>query len=76
MEEEKVDKLTAKYRERVYVGRSRRKGDRTPSLEEAIEDAYMDAKKAGKPGPYQLLDVWVDGTNPLTDYIAVLKTDD
>jgi hypothetical protein len=76
MEDAKVDKLTAKYRERVYVGRSRRGRDKVPSLEEAVEDAYKDARKAGKPGPYRLMDVWVDGTNPLTDYIVVLTSDD
>jgi hypothetical protein len=76
METGKVDKLTARYRERVYVGRSRRKPSKAPSLEEAVEDAYNEAKKADKPGPYRLVDVWVDGTNPLTDYIVVLAAGD
>jgi hypothetical protein len=76
MEKEKVDELTARYRERVYLGRSTRKSSKAPSLEEAVEEAYKDAKKAKKPGPYRLVDVWVEGTNPLTDYIVVLAAGD
>jgi hypothetical protein len=76
MAEQNVDRLTQRYRERVYLGRSRRKQNKAPSLEDAVEDAYNDAKKAGKPGPYRLVDIWVDGTNPLTEYIVVLATDE
>jgi hypothetical protein len=63
---------TEDYRDRVYVGRSR-SADPEFSLEKAFEDAYEKAKGAGKAGPFQVLEIWVDGTNPLSDYKVAVK---
>ena len=65
---------TLQYRRKVYVGRSKRKGAHPPSFEEAVEDAYKQAKAAKEPGPYRVLSTWVDGDNPLGEYIVWVET--
>jgi hypothetical protein len=69
-----MKRATAQYRKKVYVGRSKRRGTRPPSFEEALEDAYKQAKAAREPGPYRVLDTWVDGDNPLGEYIVSVET--
>ena len=58
---------TEEYRARVYVGRSR-KGDPDFSLDAALNDAYEKAKNDGKSGPFRVVETWVDGNNPLSEY--------
>jgi hypothetical protein len=77
------EELTKRYRQKVYVGRSRREGRKQPSLEAAIKNAYRQAAadtkaKAGGITPeadieYRVLDIWAVGKNPLSDYIVALK---
>jgi hypothetical protein len=79
------EELTKRYRQKVYVGRSRRQGRKQPSLESAIKDAYDQAAadrraKAGGITPeadieYRVLDIWAVGKNPLSDYIVALGAD-
>jgi hypothetical protein len=68
------DDVGGRYREGIFVGRSQRTEERGPMLEEAVEDAYNKAQDAGRPPPYRVLEIWVDGENPLSEYIVALKT--
>lgn len=62
---------TEEYRARIYVGRSR-KDDDNFSLEAALEDAYEKAKADGKSPPFRVIETWIDGTNPLSEYKAAV----
>jgi hypothetical protein len=78
--------LTKRYRQKVYVGRSRREGRVQPSLETALKHAYDQAStdskaKAGggrrdEEATYRVLDIWAVGTNPLSEYIVAVERDD
>ena len=61
------------YRESIFVGRSGPEDEGGPTLEKAFEDAYERAKAGGKRPPFKVLDTWVNGTNPLSEYIVALK---
>lgn len=79
------EELTRRYRQTVYVGRSRREGRRQPSLESAIKNAYSQASKEAKADgggsrpdgeiAYRVLDIWAVGTNPLSEYIVAVGVD-
>ena len=64
---------TRDYRDNVYVGSSN-VNEEAFSLEKAFEDAYNKATAAGKTPPFKVLEIWVDGTNPLSDYKVALKS--
>lgn len=59
---------TEDYRGRVYVGRSRKQDDPGFSLEKALDDAYEKARNDNKNPPFRVLEIWVDGNNPLSEY--------
>ena len=61
------------YRQSIFVGRSSADDQGGPTLEKAFEDAYERAKAGGKKPPFKVLDTWVHGTNPLSEYIVALK---
>ena len=63
--------LTLEYRARIYVGKSRR-GDSDFSLSAAIRDGYEQATADGKRPPFRVLEIWVDGDNPLSEYRAAI----
>jgi hypothetical protein len=59
---------TGSIRGRIFLGRSQRRSDEEgPSLEEALEDAYEQAKGSGYTD-LSVLQISVTGTNPITDY--------
>jgi hypothetical protein len=64
---ESDDPTTEEFRARVYVGQSRR-GDDEFSLEAALDEAYQKAKNDNKTGPFRVLEIWIDGNNPLSEY--------
>jgi hypothetical protein len=65
--------FTGRYRDGIFVGTSRRKDDEPPLLEEAVANAYDKARDGGRTPPYRVLEIWVDGENPLSEYIVVLQ---
>ena len=65
------DDPTGEYRSMIYVGRSR-KDDESFSLEAALEDAYEQAKADGKSPPFRVIETWIHGTNPLSEYRAAV----
>jgi hypothetical protein len=79
------EELTRRYRQTVYLGRSRRVGRKLPSVERAIKNAYDQAAKEAKAGAgrgkpddevvYRVLDIWAVGTNPLSEYIVAVGAD-
>ena len=78
------EELTRRYRQKVYVGRSRREGRKQPSLEDALKHAYAQAstgskaEAGGRPDDevaYRVLDIWAVGTNPLSEYIVAVEVD-
>ena len=66
--------LTAEYRARIYVGRSRKADDPDFSLEKAFHDAYQKARNDNKNPPYKVLETWIDGENPLSEYRVAIGT--
>jgi hypothetical protein len=58
---------TGDYRGKIYVGRSTR-DDEEFSLEHAVKQAYEQAKADSKSGPFRIIEIWVDGDNPLSEY--------
>lgn len=66
--------FAGRYREGIYVGRSQRTDKQPPLLESAVEDAYEKAKDGGRTPPFRVLEIWVDGDNPLSEYIVALQT--
>jgi hypothetical protein len=77
------EKVTRRYRKKVYVGRSQASGRKKPSFEEALQHAYDQAPKpkkpasgeAPKPTRYRVLDIWAVGTNPLSEYIVAIEAE-
>jgi hypothetical protein len=59
---------TGEYRGKIYVGRSNKEDDPEFSLEKALQDAYEQARGDNKSGPFRLIEIWVDGNNPLSEY--------
>jgi hypothetical protein len=45
-----------------------------PSLDRALADAYNQAKAAGKRSPFRVKQIWLEGTNPTTDYIVEVES--
>jgi hypothetical protein len=66
-----IEDFTEEYRGRTYVGHSK-KGDPEFSLEKALEDGYNKARADHKNPPFRMIEIWVDGTNPLSEYRVVL----
>jgi len=58
---------TGEFRSSIYVGSSH-VDDENFSLEAALEDAYEKAKADGKTPPFRVIETWIDGTNPLSEY--------
>jgi hypothetical protein len=66
--------FTGRYREGIFVGISKRKGDdEPPLLEEAVTMAYEKARDNGRTPPFRILEIWVDGENPLSEYIVAMQ---
>jgi len=59
---------TEDFRQKVFVGRG-------TTVEEAVQDAYEEAKKASKRGHFDVLKIYGDGDNPITWY-GVLEAKD
>lgn len=66
--------LTGQYRGRIYVGRSRKSDDPDFSFEKALHNAYQKASNDNKNPPFRVLEIWVDGHNPLSEYIVSVGT--
>jgi hypothetical protein len=64
----------SRYREAIFVGTSRATEDKEPVLEDAVRDAYEKATEQGRTPPFRVLEIWVDGENPLTEYRVALHT--
>jgi hypothetical protein len=60
--------LTADFRGRIYVGRSKKSDDPDFSLDKALDDAYKKATQDHKTPPFRVLEIWIDGDNPLSEY--------
>jgi hypothetical protein len=58
---------TGDYRGKIYVGRSTM-DEPDFSLETALKDAYEKAKEDSKSGPFRIIEIWVEGNNPLSEY--------
>jgi hypothetical protein len=66
----------AEQHRRVYTGRSGEEKGTEPTLRNAIDDAYEEAKAGRRqegfseddPFWFRVVDIWVKGTNPITDY--------
>jgi hypothetical protein len=73
------EKVTRRYRKKVYVGRSQGDRRKKPSFEEALQHAYEQAPKpkgdSPKPTRYRVLDIWAVGTNPLSEYIVAIEAE-
>jgi hypothetical protein len=69
--------LTQEYRERIFVGESRRRDDTEPTLEDAFDDAWNQASGSGvEPGTrLHVLDTEVYGQNPIDTYRVIVKVD-
>jgi hypothetical protein len=67
------DDPTARFRNNIFVGVSVGDGDNPPVLQAAFEAAYEKARDGGGEPPYRVLEIWVNGENPLTEYIVALK---
>jgi hypothetical protein len=59
----------------TWLGRSKRKDDKTPpSLDEALADAYDQARQANRDGQLTLrvIDILVTGSNPISEYGVIV----
>jgi hypothetical protein len=65
------------YQHQVFVGSSRRTRQAKPTVEGAIENGYEAARKVIKSGTLTLrvVDIFVIGRNPITEYRVVLAPD-
>jgi hypothetical protein len=70
--EQNSDPITDDYRKTLFVGSSTEADEGGPTLEKAFEDAYEKAKQQGKKPPFKVHDIWLHGTNPLTEYRVVV----
>ena len=57
----------------TWTGRSRREGDKNPSFDEALEDAYRQARDqyGDEPLYLRVIDFYFTGTNPITEYVVI-----
>ena len=69
-----IDLLTQDYRARIYVGSSKKDDDPDFSLEKALHDAYRKARADNKNPPYKVLEILIDGNNPLSEYRVAIGT--
>ena len=60
----------------VHVGHSKKSEDPKFSLEKALDDAYKAARRAGKNPPFRVINIVIDGDNPLSEYIVYIAADD
>jgi hypothetical protein len=69
--------LTQEYREKIFVGESRRTEENEPTLEDAFDDAWRQASGGGvEPGTrMHLLDTEAYGQNPINTYRVIVKVD-
>jgi hypothetical protein len=70
---ENDDDRQTQYREGIFVGVSRRTDEQEAILEDAVRNAYDKASGAGLTPPFRVLEIWVNGENPLTEYIVSLQ---
>jgi hypothetical protein len=66
------DGITEEYRARLYVGSSKKRDDPDFSLQKALEDGYRKASQDGKSPPFRVIETWIDGDNPLSEYRVVI----
>ncbi len=59
--------LVQDYAEDIEIGRS------TESVAAAIEDGYDKLSRRNGQPPYRVLEIWAHGTNPFTEFRAVMK---
>jgi hypothetical protein len=45
---------------------------RGDSLDKAIEDAWNEAKKGGGPKALRVVDIYIAGNNPITEYSVIV----
>jgi len=60
----------------VHKGQSRKQDDPHFSLEKALENAYKAAKNDHKSPPFRVVNIFVDGNNPLSEYTVYIEADD
>ena len=72
---EDIDPLTQDYRQTLFVGSSTMEDEGGATLEKAFEDAYEKAKANGKRPPFKVHEIWLHGTNPLSEYRVVVGSD-
>ena len=70
--EQSDDPITQAYRESLFVGSSTIDDEGGATLEKAFEDAYEKAKRAGRKPPFKVHEIWLHGTNPLSEYRVVV----
>ena len=61
------------YPGRVFVGRDSGDEENPPKIDKAMRDAWDKAKADGKRPPYRVLNIWLHGDNPLTDYFVSVE---
>jgi hypothetical protein len=60
----------------IHEGRSKKRDDPHFSLEKALDNAYKAARRERKTPPFRVVNIYVDGDNPLSEYIVYLEADD
>lgn len=62
------EEITEEFRARIYVGSSKKSDDPDFSVEKALHNAYEKARRDNRNPPFRVLEMWVDGDNPLSEY--------
>jgi|EndMetStandDraft_5_1072996.scaffolds.fasta_scaffold529871_2 hypothetical protein len=60
----------------TYPGHSKKSEDPKFSLEKALDDAYKTARRAGKNPPFRVVNIFIKGDNPLSEYLVYIEADD
>jgi hypothetical protein len=72
----RLRKLILRSHRSVHKGRSSKKDDPHFSLEKALDDAYKAARREHKTPPFRVINIFIDGDNPLSEYIVYIEADD
>jgi hypothetical protein len=73
---DRIRKLFRGSHRSVHEGRSKKGDDPHFSLEKALDNAYKAARRAGKNPPFRVINIFVSGDNPLSEYIVYIEADD
>lgn len=72
----RLRELIRRSQRSVHVGRSSKKDDPKFSLEKALDNAYKAARQAHKNPPFRVINIFIGGDNPLSEYIVYIEADD